>query len=227
MSSSYVFTSPVDLRLSCREGTFQGQTAGQSPGYAQANLCILPKEYAFDFLLFCQRNPKPCPLLHVVEAGSFMLDDIDIRTDAPKYRVFKDGILQQELTDISSIWSDDLVTFVIGCSFSFEDALVNAGLRIRHIDQGRNVPMYNTNVVCPSAGVFHGNLVVSMRPFKPCKSFFLSRYTLLQGSNFQNSIIWNRRCGQSCRNYKSISKSAWRSRSYWQSSTFPSIYYLK
>jgi uncharacterized protein YcsI (UPF0317 family) len=135
------FTDPKVLRLACRSGSFAGQTSGQANGYAQANLCILPKDYAFDFLLFCQRNPKPCPLLHVLEAGQFTFQDIDIRTDLPKYRIYRNGSLDEECTDISNLWSEDFVTFVIGCSFSFEDALIRAGLPVRHIDQGRNVPM--------------------------------------------------------------------------------------
>ncbi len=141
MASAFVFTNPTDIRFACRNGTFSGQTSGQSPGHAQANLCILPKEYAFDFLLFCQRNPKPCPLLHVLEAGVTNLGDIDIRTDLPKYRVFHDGQLAEESTDITKLWREDFVTFVIGCSFSFEDALIRSGLTIRHIEQNRNVPM--------------------------------------------------------------------------------------
>lgn len=164
--------SPQEVRLKCRSGEFSGQTSGLAPGYAQANLCILPKEYAFDFLLFCQRNPKPCPLLHVLEPGVFQLGDIDIRKDVPRYRVFRDGVFSEEVTNIGDdIWSSDMVTFVIGCSFSFEDALIRAGLRIRHIDQNRNVPMYNTSIPCKSAGVFHGNMVVSMRPFKAGMTF--------------------------------------------------------
>jgi uncharacterized protein YcsI (UPF0317 family) len=135
------YESPKDLRLACRDGNFHDQTSGQARGYAQANLCILPKEYAFDFLLFCQRNPKPCPLLHVLEPGKFDLDDIDIRRDVPKYRVYHDGVLTKECTNITDLWSEDFVTFVIGCSFSFEDAMGRAGLSIRHIDQNRNVPM--------------------------------------------------------------------------------------
>lgn len=134
--------SGKDVRLACRRGEFKNQTSGLAPGYAQANLCILPKEYAFDFLLFCQRNPKPCPLIEVLEPGqSIFGDDIDIKTDFPKYRVFVDGVLVDEPFDISSLWSDDFVTFVIGCSFSFEEALVRAGICVRHIEEGRNVPM--------------------------------------------------------------------------------------
>jgi uncharacterized protein YcsI (UPF0317 family) len=136
-----MFASPQDVRRACRDGSFSEPTAGHAPGYAQANLCILPKEYAFDFLLFCQRNPKPCPLLRVLEPGSFLLNDIDIRSDVPKYRIFEDGVLVKEVQNIQDVWQEDFVTFVIGCSFSFEDALSKAGLGIRHIEQKRNVPM--------------------------------------------------------------------------------------
>lgn len=141
MSSPQFYSQPNDLRLACRNQVFVSQTAGQAPGFAQANLCILPKEYAFDFLLFCQRNPKPCPLLHVLEEGIYTLGSIDIRKDLPKYRIFKDGELVEECIDIEHLWTNDLVTFVIGCSFSFEEALIKAGLSVRHIDQGKNVPM--------------------------------------------------------------------------------------
>lgn len=137
-----VYATGKEVREACRKQLFTSQTAGQARGCAQANLCILPMEYAFDFLLFCQRNPKPCPLLHVLEAGTYSLGDIDIRNDLPRYRVFKDGVLSHECISIEDLWSDDFVTFVIGCSFSFEDALINAGLKIRHIEQNRNVPMF-------------------------------------------------------------------------------------
>ncbi len=143
MSVISFMQTPQEVRLKSRSGEFDGQTSGHAPGYAQANLCILPRQYAFDFLLFCQRNPKPCPLLHVLEPGIYHLGEIDIRRDVPKYRIFKDGLFVEEVSNIGDdIWLDDMVTFVIGCSFSFEDALIRAGLRIRHIDQRRNVPMY-------------------------------------------------------------------------------------
>lgn len=165
---STTYTCPKLLRAAIRQGLFPCQTSGQAAGFAQANLCILPKEYAFDFLLFANRNPKPCPILHVLEAGQFKLsDDIDIRTDVPKYRVFENGKLVSEVSNISDFWRDDLVTFVIGCSFSFEDAMQRAGLHVRHVDMKKNVPMYNTNIACIPAGRFSGNLVVSMRPFTP------------------------------------------------------------
>jgi uncharacterized protein YcsI (UPF0317 family) len=142
------FESPSSLRRAVREGLYDSQTAGQAPGYAQANLCILPKEYAFDFLLFATRNPKSCPILHVLEAGESSLDgDIDIRTDIPKYRIFENGTLVSEVKDIKAMWRSDLVTFIIGCSFSFEDALQRAGLTIRHIETGCNVPMYHRSAL--------------------------------------------------------------------------------
>lgn len=177
------YVTAADVRLACRSGNYAGQTSGHAPGFAQANLCILPQEYSFDFLLFCQRNPKPCPLLHVLEAGQYMLGDADIRTDLPKFRVFENGQLVKEVTSIVDMWRDDFVTFVIGCSFSFEDALLKAGLRIRHFDMGCTVPMYRTNVDCKPAGIFSGKLVVSMRPFSPSE-FTCSNNTI----NFANKI---------------------------------------
>ena len=177
-----------EVRAAIRNGTFTGTTtAGFAPGAAQANLCILPKEYAFDFLLFCQRNPKPCPLLEVLEPGVFTMgDNIDIRTDLPQYRVFKDGELVGEPTDLTNEWRDDLVTFVIGCSFSFEEAMIRAGLPVRHVESGSNVPMYNTNIPCRSSGVFGGTMVVSMRPLTPAQALkateITSRYARVHGA---------------------------------------------
>lgn len=142
-------------------------TAGHAPGYAQANILALPREDAFDFLLFAQRNPKSCPILGVLEDGqvtSELLAGSDIRDCVPRYRVFRDGELIDEPTDVYSHWRDDLVTFIIGCSFTFEAALIEAGIRVAHIDQGRNVPMYRTSVSTTPAGKFSGPLVVSMRP---------------------------------------------------------------
>jgi uncharacterized protein YcsI (UPF0317 family) len=136
----------------------------------QGNVVILPEALANDFLRYCQRNPKPCPLLAVSEPGNPNLPalgaDIDIRTDVPRYRVWCHGKLVDEPADISTLWRNDLVTFVIGCSFSFEEALMQAGLPLRHIEQKRNVAMYRSNIATESAGVFHGPMVVSMRPFK-------------------------------------------------------------
>ena len=160
-----------DVRQACRSGEWTEQTAGLARGFTQANLVILPQALAMDFLLFCQRNPKPCPLLAVTEPGQVcpgvIAPDADLRSDLPKYRVWRDGELVAEPTDIAQYWQDDFVSFVIGCSFTFEDALLRAGVPVRHIELQRNVPMYRTNVECVPAGVFHGPLVVSMRPMKP------------------------------------------------------------
>jgi uncharacterized protein YcsI (UPF0317 family) len=162
----------------CRSGGYAGQTAGFAPGYAQANLAILPKVYAFDFLLFCQRHPKPGPLLEVLSDGQHIFgNDINIRTDCPKYRIYVDGVLKEEVTDITDRWQEDFVTFVIGCSFSFEDAMLRAGLPVRHIEAGTTVPMYDTNIPCRSAGQFSGNMVVSMRPLTPANALFATQIT--------------------------------------------------
>jgi uncharacterized protein YcsI (UPF0317 family) len=161
-------STPAELRLRFRSGALVGPTAGLAPGFVQANLVILPRALAFDFLLFCQRNPKPCPLLEVVEAGSaepqVMAPGADLRTDTPKYRVYRDGALAGEPVDLSGLWSNDLVSFLIGCSFTFESALIEAGVPVRHIEQCSNVPMYITSVPTTPAGAFHGPMVVSMRP---------------------------------------------------------------
>lgn len=159
------------VRRNIRQGLFTQPTAGAAPGFVQANLVVLPKALAADFLLFCQRNPKPCPLLSVSDPGSSFFpgygEDLDIRTDIPRYRVWRNGELIEEVTNVSPYWRDDLVSFAIGCSFSFEEALVAEGLDVRHISCGSNVPMYRSNIATQSAGPFHGPLVVSMRPFKP------------------------------------------------------------
>lgn len=165
----YASMSPREVRALIREGKITGPTAGMCAGYAQANLVILPKDLAYDFLLFAQRNPRPCPILEVSDAGSrhlhFMADDdADIAKDFPGYRIYENGILTGEYTDVSAFWRDDLVSFLIGCSFSFEAELLEAGIPVRHIEENCNVPMYNTNIACTPAGVFSGNMVVSMRP---------------------------------------------------------------
>jgi uncharacterized protein YcsI (UPF0317 family) len=161
----------VAVRHQCRSGAFDGPTAGLAPGYVQGNLAILPRDWAEEFLRFCQANPKPCPLLGVSDAGSHGLPalgaDLDIRTDLPGYRIWKNGEIVGEPNDLLSIWRDDLVSFVIGCSFSFEEALLQSEVPIRHIERGTNVPMYRTNIPTQAAGRFHGPMVVSMRPMKP------------------------------------------------------------
>jgi len=160
--------SPRDVREAIRAGVFAGATAGLCPGYAQANLVALPRQYADDFLVFCQRNPRPCPLLEVTIAGSTaptaLAADADLRTDLPRYRVYERGVLVDEVTDATTYWRDDLVAFLLGCSFTFESALVDAGIPLRHLDAGRNVSMYRTSLSCEAAGIFHGPMVVSMRP---------------------------------------------------------------
>lgn len=165
-----VLATPVQARHLIREGRYSASTSGLCAGYAQANLIILPKEQAYDFLLFAQRNPKPCPILEVLEVGEkftrTIADDCNIATDFPKYRIYENGVMTSEVTDISDIWQDDFVGFIIGCSFSFESELIDAGIEVRHNTLGRNVPMYKTNIECESAGKMHGNMVVSMRPLK-------------------------------------------------------------
>ena len=164
----YSTMQPSEVRALIREGKITGQTSGMCAGYAQGNLLILPREQAYDFLLFTQRNPKSCPILEVGDAGSRlvkkMADGADIATDIPKYRVWENGELTGEYTDISRFWREDFVYFLIGCSFSFEGELLAAGVPVRHIEEGKNVPMYLTNIDCEEAGIFHGKLVVSMRP---------------------------------------------------------------
>ena len=146
-------------------------TSGLCPGYAQANLIILRKEHAYDFLLFAQRNPKACPVLEVLDTGSrftkFVAKDCDIAKDFPKYRIYEKGVCTGEYTDVEQFWSDDLVGFLIGCSFSFESEMIEAGIEMRHNTMGRNVPMYITGIDTVPAGVFSGKMVVSMRPVPP------------------------------------------------------------
>jgi uncharacterized protein YcsI (UPF0317 family) len=181
---------PRAARRAIRSGAHASHTAGIAPGYVQGNLCILPREYAADFQAFCERNPKPCPLLAVSTPGDPRLPalaaDLDIRTDVPSYRVFCDGEFVEDRTDIRELWRDDLVAFVLGCSFSFEEALIDAGVPVRHIEQGKNVPMYLTNVDTAPAGPFHGRLVVSMRAFTPANAIraieITSRYPRVHGA---------------------------------------------
>lgn len=160
----------LEARLAVRSGRWRGQTSGMAPNHVQGNVAILPESEANDFLRFCQRNPKSCPLLAVSEPGDPRLPglgaDLDIRTDVAGYRLWRDGALIEEPGDLLSLWRDDLVTFVIGCSFSFEQALIDAGIPLRHIEEGRNVAMYRTNIATRPAGPFHGPMVVSMRPMK-------------------------------------------------------------
>ena len=157
--------SPRRARGLFRDGLVT-PTAGWCRGWTQANLLVLPRDVALDFLLFAQRNPKPCPVLDVLEDGAVsgpMLDG-DVRTDLPAYRVYVDGELTAEVGDVRPWWREDLVSFLVGCSFTFEAALAEGGVPVRHVDQGVNVPMYVTDRRCRSAGAISGPLVVSMRP---------------------------------------------------------------
>ena len=160
--------TPQQIRYQIRQGKWRSPTAGLAAGFTQANLAIVPRALAYDFLLFCQRNPRPCPLLEVLDAGDPEPQEFapgaDIRTDIPRYRVYRHGALTEESADITAHWRDDLVSFLLGCSFTFEHPLMAADIRIRHIDLGVNVPMFITNRCCKPAGAFHGPMVVSMRP---------------------------------------------------------------
>ena len=159
---------PREMRRQIREGKWRKPTAGLVPGYVQANLVVLPRDLAYDFLLFAQRNPKPCPIIEVTDAGSpeprSSAPEADLRTDVPGYRIYRHGKLAGEVTDLLAVWAQDSVAFLLGCSFTFETALLQAGIPIRHLEEGKNVPMFTTSVPCVPAGMFRGPLVVTMRP---------------------------------------------------------------
>lgn len=160
--------NPKEVRNLIRQGQITGPTAGIAPGYTQANLVILHRNLAYDFLLFAQRNPKPCPILDVTEIGSpepmLVAPGADLRYDIPRYRVYKKGELCEEVSDLEKYWNKDLVAFLLGCSFTFETPMIRNGIPVRHIDENCNVPMYVTNIECKPAGIFSGPIVVSMRP---------------------------------------------------------------
>lgn len=168
-TDSHSFATPSEVRQAARDGLLTGATSGMASGFVQVNLVVLPEEQANGFLRFCQANPKPCPVLAVSEPGARQCAalgaDLDIARDVPSYRVYRNGKLADTLNDVADVWRDDLVTFALGCSFSFEHALIQNGLPVRHIDEGRNVPMYKTSIPLQPAGGFSGNMVVSMRPF--------------------------------------------------------------
>jgi uncharacterized protein YcsI (UPF0317 family) len=181
--------TPSAVRAACREGQWKAPTAGLAHGFVQANLVVLPREAAFEFLLFCQRNPKPCPVIEVLEPGQTepaCAPGADLRTDLPQYRVFREGRFVEESTDVVRHWREDLVAFLTGCSFSFEEALLAAGVPLRHVEQGCNVPMYRTSIRCASAGRFSGPLVVSMRPIPaslvPAAVQITGRYEKVHGA---------------------------------------------
>jgi uncharacterized protein YcsI (UPF0317 family) len=180
----------LDVRMRARLGLFDGQTAGLAPGFVQGNLAILPAQLAGDFLRFCHLNPKPCPVIGISEPGSPHVPglgaDLDLRTDLPRYRVWRRGELVEEPTSVGHVWRDDLVAFVIGCSFSFEEALIEDGVPLRHVACGRNVAMYRTSIPTVKAGPFEGPLVVSMRPLKAADAIraiqITSRFPAVHGA---------------------------------------------
>lgn len=190
MGGDILADSGLAVRLACRAGQLTGTTAGLAPGFVQANLAVLPQTLANDFLRFCQANPRPCPLIGVSEVGDWHVpvlgQDLDLRTDLPGYRVWKNGELVAETADITAWWRDDLVAFVIGCSYSFEEALLQEGMKLRHVEQNLRVPMFRTSIACQPAGVFSGPMVVSMRPLKPADAIraiqVTSRFPTVHGA---------------------------------------------
>src|SRR5437868_6370473 len=182
LTKELMHVSGAEVRSRARSGTLAEPTPAVALGFVQANLVVVPRDLAFDFLLFCQRNPKPCPLLDVTEAGNpesrLVALGADLRTDLPRYRVYRNGEVVDEPTDLNRWWRDDLVGFLLGCSFTFESALLQAGVPIRHLEQGCNVPMYRTGIACRPAGVFHGPMVVSMRPLTPAQAMAATRICL-------------------------------------------------
>jgi uncharacterized protein YcsI (UPF0317 family) len=180
----------VSVRRLARSGELTGPTPGLAPGFVQTNLVVVPRDLAFDFILFCRRNPQPCPLLDVTDPGcpepKAVAPGADVRTDVPRYRVYRYGEAIHECLDLLSWWRDDLVAFLLGCSFTFENALLQAGVSVRHIEQGCNVPMYRTSIQCAPAGIFRGPMVVSMRPLTPAQAEeaarICTRYPLAHGA---------------------------------------------
>jgi uncharacterized protein YcsI (UPF0317 family) len=159
--------TPVELRELIRRQEWTRPTTGACPGNVQANLVMMPEAAAFEFLLFCVRNPKPCPILDVLEPGAFepgIAEGADLRSDLPRYRVFQNGEFRKEVEDVKDIFRDDMVSFLLGCSFSFENAMLAADLPIRNLEEGKNVSMYTTGIDCRAAGRFQSRMVVSMRP---------------------------------------------------------------
>ncbi|NRF70667.1 putative hydro-lyase [Aquincola sp. S2] len=171
----------LEVRLAARAGWLSSHTSGLATTHVQGNVVILPRDVADEFLRYCQRNPKPCPVLAVSEPGDHRLPtlagDLDIRTDVPRYRVWREGVLVDEPGDVRGIWRDDLVSFVLGCSFSFEQALIEDGIRLRHVDEGKNVAMYRTSIATKAAGRFSGPMVVTMRPMKAADAIRATQIT--------------------------------------------------
>jgi uncharacterized protein YcsI (UPF0317 family) len=183
-------TDLATLRAALRDGRYRGHTAGLGAGYLQANIVILPGVTALDFMRFCQRNPKPCPLVGVSDTGNPMMHtlgrDIDIRSDVPAYNIYRHGRLDGTATDIRDLWSEDMVAFALGCSFTFEHALMQAGIPLWHVAHDTTVPMFRTLLPCVPAGPFRSNMVVSMRAIEPDRvdeAIALSRrYPLAHGA---------------------------------------------
>ena len=187
------FRTSAELRAACRSGAYDGPTSGHARGFVQANMVILPAADAADFTEFCRRNPKPCPVLEILGAGDpepkSSAPGADVRTDLSRYRLFRDGEPAGEATDISDLWRDDLVTFLLGCSFTAEEALIAAGLEPRHIAETGIVPMYRTTRAAAAAGRFRGPVVVSMRPYAPADARraaeITERYPMAHGGPLQ------------------------------------------
>jgi uncharacterized protein YcsI (UPF0317 family) len=188
--TNLIHATGAEIRRQARVGLWNAPTPGLARGFVQANLVVVPRDIAFDFLLFCHRNPKPCPLLDVTEPGSaepkLVAPGADLRTDVPRYRVYKHGELVDEPPDLQQWWRNDLVGFLLGCSFTFENALLEAGIPVRHLEAGCNVPMYKTTIACQPAGLFHGPMVVSMRPLTPAQALkatsICSRFSKAHGA---------------------------------------------
>lgn len=187
---SFDLSTGLGTRLACRSGAVTGATSGMAPGYVQGNLAVLPRELAYDFLAFCRANPKPCPVIGISEPGDPRIPalglDLDLRTDIPGYRIWENGEVVAEVADASAYWRDDLVSFVLGCSYSFEEALTENGLPLRHVTRNSKVPMFRTNIPCTPTGIFSGPMVVSMRPLKPADAIravqITSRFPAVHGA---------------------------------------------
>ena len=215
---TYSNATPAEVRALIRAGKLTAPTTGYCDGYAQGNLVVLPKALAWDFLLFCQRNPKACPLLEVADAGERSFSQFapgsDIARDIPRYRIYKDGVLTEETTDVTHYFEErsDLVSFLIGCSFSFESALLEADIPVRQIEEGVNVPMYNTNIPCTPAGVFSGNMVVRLRrrchhpPGRNAGVLALRGHAASRGHALQTDVLHHPRAGayvhHRCKKYR-------------------------
>ncbi|MDP9651015.1 putative hydro-lyase [Paraburkholderia caledonica] len=183
-------TTPRELRQAVRAGQYDGPTAGYCEGFVQANLMILPQEYAADFRKLCELNARACPLLAVSEPGNWTLptlgEDIDVRSDVPRYCLYRNGRMAEPLTHLEEVWRGDLLVFALGCSFSFEHLLMSNDLPVRHIELGASSPVFISSIDNPRSGPFAGKLAVSMWPFKPAQAIkaieITSRYPQVHGA---------------------------------------------